>query len=284
MDSVTQDNQSLAEQITKVVENDEVQLPPLPELVMRIRELLANDTADARKIARIVNTDPAVAASLLRISNSAAFGGLQPVTDVKQAVARLGLNQVASIVTALSMKGHFVSETKERKLLLQTLWDHSVSTAFAAQRLAEKINVDPETAFLAGLLHDSGQLLVAKAIDVLEAKGVTPPTTTVQDELMEVLHCELGYQVLKDWNLAEPVPLAALNHENPPDDSDDGVLLCVQAGDVISQKAGFHLDPDPDIDLLQEPAIDNLAISDIELAELMIDIEDELNEAHKLFR
>jgi HD-like signal output (HDOD) protein len=273
---------SIADRIVQAVESDEVHIPPLPELTLRLGDLLSRDDTDARQVAELVRSDPAVAASLLRIANSVVFGGLQKVTELKQAIARLGLRQVHGIVTALQVKGNFHHDGKVKSEILHQLWDHSVATAFAARRLAQRLEIDAEEAFLAGLLHDTGRLLVLKAIDKLETELDAPPTRPVLDELMELLHGRLGHAALSRWQIAEAVAQVALLHEEPPREGNP-LLLCIQAADAISAKLGFHLVPTPDADLLQDDAVSMLELSDMELATMMVDLEDELEEIRKLF-
>jgi HD-like signal output (HDOD) protein len=283
---VAQDAPSIAQRISQLVADDAVQLPPMPQLATRLRDLLSReDECDARQVAELVKNEPAVAASILRIANSAAFGGLRQVTDLHQAIARLGLRQVGSMTTALLVKGHFAAEPRGAKTeILSILWDHSVATAFASKRLANHIGrVDAEEAFLAGLLHDCGRLLVLKAVDHLQTfEQDGRITSTLLLELMETLHCELGHRTLTAWNLPAAICNVALRHEEEPVEGSEPLLVCVQAADLIAQKLGLHLRPQPDLNLLQEPAIEIVGLGDLELGMLMVDLEDELAEVHRL--
>jgi HD-like signal output (HDOD) protein len=277
------ESRSLADRITELIATDEVQLPPLPEMVVRLRDLLAQgDAVEARDVAGLMSKEPAIAASVLRIANSAAFGGLRPVTDLHQAITRLGLRQVGSIVTALLVKGQFAVASKVKQPVLHLLWDHSLASAFACRRLATKSGADREEAFLAGLLHDTGKLMVLKAIDHLEQRDAGAVVTRpVIDELMELLHCKLGHAVLAAWRIPDPIAAVALRHEEPASDQDP-LLLTVQVANLVSEKLGFHLAPRPELDLLSEPAVELLGLSDLEIASLMVDLEDELAEARRL--
>jgi HD-like signal output (HDOD) protein len=275
----------LAELVTEAINADKVQLPPLPELALRLQEMLSRaEDIDTREVAGLVHSDPALAASILRIANSAAFGGLRQVTDLNQAIARLGLKQVGSMLTAVLLRQHFSDGGAGAKRgILNVLWDHSIAVAFCAKRLAARGDVDPESAFLAGLLHDTGRLLVLAAADHLEREGSVPALTRpLLIELMEPLHCKLGHQTLNAWNLPEPICRVALQHEEAAVPGDE-LLLCVQVADLMAQKLGFHLDPLPELVLMNEPAVEILGLKDLELATLMVDLEDELQEIRRLF-
>lgn len=276
---------SITDRIRGLIESDAIELPPLPQVALKLKSMLDRDEADARQVSKLIETEPAMVASVMRVANSAAFGGLRPVPELPHAIARLGMKQVNSIVTALAIKGHFETESPGKKQALQALWDHSIGTAFCARQIAIKIREDADQAFLAGLLHDVGQLLVLRAVDHLEADPSfeMPITETVLAEMMRDLHPTLGHQALMQWRLPEPVCHAALNHEDDDEQARPPLLMCVQAAIAVTRKLGLHRDPDPELNLLADPTVESLGVSDIELAELMIDLEDEILEVRSLF-
>jgi HD-like signal output (HDOD) protein len=278
------ESQPLTEQIRKAVQRGRVTIPPLPELVTQLRQLLRDEArASSTRVAKLVRNDPALAASLLRMANSAAFGGLQKITDLSLAVARLGFRQVTSVVTAMAHSGHFESNDPARRELLRSLWGHAVATALAAKQIARLTSGDREESFVAGLLHDAGKLVVLKAVDHLEkSQKIVSLTPAVVDELMEVLHTELGHQILVSWHLPDPVCEAALHHHDHDLDSADTLVMRVQAADAIARKMGEHPKPDPQLNLLELASIEHLNLSDIELASLMVDLEDQIAEIRKL--
>lgn len=282
-DAVEETTGSLASQIRELVEADEVQLPPLPEVAVRVQEILSSDHADMRELDRLLSEDPAIVAALLRLANSAAFGGLRQVETLSMALQRIGLRQVGAIVTGLSLKGHFGQGTGIKKELLGVLWDHSVTTAFAARAIARQIDLDAEKSFLAGLLHDCGMVLVLTAVARLEETGVvSSPTRELLVELMDELHAELGHSVLTNWNLPEDIAKVALHHEEAADESDE-LTLSVQAADLITRKLGFHLNPDETVSVVEDPVMESLGMDDLTVATLMVDMEDHLLEMRKLF-
>ncbi len=276
---------SLAERIDKLIESDSIELPPLPELALKLKEMLDRDTANAAQIAELIQSEPALATSVMRVANSTAFGGLSRVRELKQAIARLGMKQVSSIVTALLLKGHFLDSPQSKAEVLQRLWDHSIATAFCARQLAVKMDESADEAFMAGLVHDVGRLLVLKAVDLIESSGKSEISITdvVEEELMNTLHTTLGYKVLTQWRLPETICEVALHHEDEVDTSAAPLLTCVQAAEMITRKLGYHRNPDPELNLVAEPAIEATGISDVEMAELMVDLEDEFDEVQQLF-
>lgn len=275
--------QPLTETIRKIVGDGKIALPPLPNLVNRLMELLKNqESTSSRKVAELVGTDPAVAATLLKWANSAAFGGLNPVSDLSLAIARLGFKQVTSAVTTLAHSGHFRSDDPVKAHFLESLWGHAVTTAMASKHIAGLTGGEPEPSFVAGLLHDTGKLLVLRAADYLEGRDDAEITRPVLDELMTVLHTELGHRTLASWSVPDPICHAALHHHDEDIDPDHPLAVRVQAADAIACKMGFHLKPEPELDLLSLPAIEYLNLSDIEIAIMIVDLEDQVAEIRRL--
>jgi len=275
----------LTEQIRTAALNGEVSLPPLPRVSRRVLAVLEDrDRADARLIADLVRTDSAIAASLLRMANSAFFGGLDRITDLSQAISRLGLTRVGSLVTAMAHKGQFRTDDPARREFVERLWDHAVATALAARRLAMLSGADGEQSYLAGLLHDIGKLLALKAMEhVVDKVSDFEITPEIVDEVLEAVHSELGYSVLSEWRLPDPICQAVLHHHDDSAGMKDGLALRVQASDAISRKLGAHPCPDPGLVLEEVPAVERLSLTEVELAALMVDLEDELHDVMNLF-
>jgi putative nucleotidyltransferase with HDIG domain len=278
------DCKPLTEQIRKAVESGEINLPPLPEVGHRILQLIEEDSpSTGRKINELMRHEPAISATVLRMANSASFGGLQAITELPQAIARIGWKQVGSIVTALVHKGMFVPESDSKREILGALWDHAVATALSARQLAGISGGDVEQAFLAGMLHDVGKLLVLKGADYLESTDkdvvITPP---VMSELMTGLHADLGYSTLKSWNFPETVCQAARCHHDNTADIEEMQIVRVQAANAISRQVAEHPDPGPEQRLHEVEAVERLGVGDVELAAMMVDLEDELADLKSL--
>lgn len=281
--NLAQSEASLASMISASVLGGRVELPAMPEVALKARELLAAEHLNLRELDELLTADPAIAAALLRLANSAHFGGMGRVKTINMAVQRIGMQEVGAIVTGLALKGQFDHPDPLKKQLLEVLWDHSITTAFAARKIAKEVGIDPEQAFLGGLLHDCGKVIVLSAIDGLEGGALeVAPTRDVVVELMSQLHLNFGHHLLSTWNIESELAEIARNHEVRQTEATD-LLLSVQAANLVTKKLGFHLEPDPDLILTEHMIIEDLGLADITLAELMIDMEDHLAEMKGLF-
>lgn len=108
------------------------------------------------------------------------------------------------------------------------------------------------------------------------------PTRPVLVELMNQLHSELGRHLLSSWNIETEIAGVAHDHTEQHEDASD-LLLAVQAANLITKKLCFHIDPDPELQLTEHVIIEDLGMSDLAIAALMIDMEDHLAEMKQLF-
>ena len=138
-------------------------LPTLPATYQKLVECLKSPNADMDDVAQIISRDPSMSARLLKVVNSAYFGLAKPVADVARAGALLGLDRIMALVLGQGIfSGGEVPQV--RGFSLEALWAHSLATATAAHRIAIEEDLDKEqvaAAFLAGMLHDIGKLVLA---------------------------------------------------------------------------------------------------------------------------
>ena len=277
-------NEPLADRVSGLISNGEFELPPLPELAVKMRTAMEDESTSAADIAALIRTEPAVAAALLRTANSAAFGGLKTISDLSQAISRLGMKRVQTLVTGLLAQGQFDGGSQSSRQAIELLWNHAIASATVARKLASREGYEAEVAFVAGLLHGIGRLIVVRALDHLSKKD---PELALTDEatreLVDGLQFELGFKTLTAWNLPEDICEAARAMDPAAEPSTREIIPIVQAADLIAKKLSMHPEPDPDLNLMDQDAIDTMEISEIELGALMIDLEDEIEEIKSAF-
>src|SRR5579862_1255079 len=151
--------QALASELSK----GKVDLPSFPDIALRVRQVLADDEVSQDKVVRVVGSEPALAARLLQIANSAAinFTG-KPITELRTAIARMGFNMVRSAAIAFAMSQlKKVESLKGLEQPLDELWHRSAAVAAMSHAVARRFSrVNPDTAMLAGMLHGIGKLYI----------------------------------------------------------------------------------------------------------------------------
>jgi HD-like signal output (HDOD) protein len=140
---------------------DHCTLPALPEVLIRMQDILDSDHIDIDEVADLMRGDPALVGQILKVVNSAYYGLPVEVADVKYAISYLGLNEIHRIMLTFAIVDAFMSDYKEE---LQALWFHSFHTALCADYLAKKNRAEIYTSdcWSAALLHDVGKLVYLK--------------------------------------------------------------------------------------------------------------------------
>ncbi len=195
-------------------------LPSLPRLYAQLTQVLARPASDADDVAEVVVQDPAMCAKLLQLVNSSFFARGRSLSDVQQAIVRLGIEMVKNL--ALQCEAFAAPELrcKDSVLSIQVLQRHSLHVAAVAKRLVDD-RAQADDAFMAGLLHDVGKLIMAAkmpeqltaAVRLAEADAVTG--AVAEERLLGVSHAEMGAYLLGVWGLPYPIVEAVANHHHP---------------------------------------------------------------------
>lgn len=192
--------------------NNKLILPSLPEVAVRIRRLIDEGTNSAKKISQAVNTDPVIAAKLIKAANSPLFRGTKEFETSSQAIVRLGMQTTKQLVTSFTLKELFKARSSVLKKRMDTLWQHSIEIAAICYVLARHARgIDPEQGLLAGLLHDIGTVPILMYAEEYESL-VTDPA--LLEKTIKTLKTELGSVILKRWSFSEELITATQHSEN----------------------------------------------------------------------
>ena len=191
------------------------EMPSLNRVVTEFLALAGRDVYSARDFETVLSKDQALVARLLKLANSGMFGRAGSVRSIPEAVVLIGLENLKKIVYAVSASGHM------RKSLVhygynpeEGFWMHGLGVAQAACVVAEaapKCPLRGEEAYVAGLLHDIGKLVIDEFLDV------TPETIInldLESEAVGLQHAELAEFILHQWNLPEAITGAVLHHHD----------------------------------------------------------------------
>jgi HD-like signal output (HDOD) protein len=227
-------------------------LPPFSTVLNRVLASLADDDVPLGHIAGIIETDTVLAGNVLRVVNSPLFGWRCTINSVRHAVALMGTVKIRNLVLGLSVSRKWAGARFPKRWSARRFNLHSLAVAVLADQMAIARPVPyPEGAFVSGLLHDVGKLLIAIAApDELDRiytacgqGGVK--LADCEREILGMTHPEISAMVLERWNLPIPIREAALYHHDPAR-ADEGRLHlshAVQAADRYVNQSGTGMDP-----------------------------------------
>jgi HD-like signal output (HDOD) protein len=270
---------SLLEIVEEYAASESLNLPVFPRVAQELHEKMADENSSIADIAAVIAKDQALASQMLKLANSAFFAGLNRVRTIREAIMRLGVNQVYNCLVAGSQKEYYVSRDPVIGHYLQALWKHALATARGAQWLLRRTGY-PELAdegFLAGLFHDIGKLLLLRVFETIRAENQDISLSEAFIlEILDSMHVEQGYALMSEWSIPPVYCNVAKHHHDEEFDSADTLLVAVRLVDQVCAKTGFSLKPDPSLVMAVLPEVHAMSIKDIVLAELEIVIEDAL--------
>ena len=262
------------------LESGNLQLPTLPEVALRVRDVVDDENASANQIADIIAQDAALSARLLQVANSPLYRGRQEIDRLSMVVSRLGNKLVRNLVTSQVMKQMFQATNDMVDKRLRDVWEHSVQVAAIARALAANTpGVMPDQAMLAGLLHDIGTLPILYRAEERDELLETPG---LLDELILRLHTRIGGAILKHWKFPDMLVAVAAEHENLERDHPGPADLIdvVQVANLQS-----HMDTDHPlaiVDWSSVSAFQRLGLDD-NVNEIELTDVEEIQEVQRLF-
>jgi HD-like signal output (HDOD) protein len=256
-------------------------LPVLPEISQRILAMLRNPEFGMAELAAIVREDQVLAAAILKQANSAAFGGLSPIRDLGSACSRLGMKNVANTVQMVANRNLFITGNKDLRQNMERLWRHSVATAHCASQIARiTLAPNPESYFLAGLVHDIGKVILLEMIANPKDKVLRDleDNPALVRDLLEGLHPIFGLLACQTWRLPAEFRAAACFHHDPancPVSEWLPVAHTIALANTIAHLEGYGMyDEVREAFLASDPSSLFLGLSDIKLATLRVDFGD----------
>lgn len=234
-------------------------LPPLPHVAAQAIAMVENPDTTAGKLIALLGTDPALAARVLKIANSAMFSSQRQITTLNQAILLIGFKALRGIIVAASLRQLNRRFGKIEKMI----WENSLCTAMSAHIIARHAKKPyADEAFLLGLLHDLGKLVLVRQIPddfkkVVDETQKGKPFYQVETELLGFAHPLIGALVARKWNFSPETCQVILHHHNPLDPQGDSTIddktLIVMLADLVAHKLGYgHFEGYPDLTELRE--------------------------------
>jgi HD-like signal output (HDOD) protein len=243
-------------------------LPAMPQVASKVLELSSDPNTSAAQLQQIIADDQAMTARILKIANSAMYSCSRKVKTLTEAIVMLGFNSIRSLVVTSAARNLYNTEQNRTGLKERLLWEHSIGSAFACRLLAQaKIPSLAEEAFLAGLMHDIGKLVlnlqVPEVFDeiVQVVYNENQPFVVTEKRYLGFDHTQVGSQLVNKWNLSPALEEVILHHHDPAAISHENpLLLILDLGNRLCHKLGIGFVDDSHIDLAGCPANQILSI------------------------
>jgi len=208
---------NLIEEVSKALKGDTVNLPSLPDINTRLKEMIQKQNT-TNEITDLLKKDMLIASSLISLSNSPLFRSVGKNRTLEEAIGRLGIDQTYKHVEMLCQRALYSDVSKKYAPYVENLWKHAQACAYAAQYVADHLRVSfSEDPFTIGLVHDIGRLILLQIIGKLEEVG---PTGDDVDEnvlypTLDAHHGEFGAALLRKWGFSETFANVAKFHDCP---------------------------------------------------------------------
>lgn len=210
--SIDDADEEIIKEIHEEFYRNEFDLPSMPEVALKINKAVQDESLDIQKIADAVQTDPMISARAVQVANSAMYASNQPVQTIKRAVQRIGLRAMRTIVMSVTLRNLYAPQSPLIKKRMQIYYQHSIRVGVICHVLTKKIKgLDPEQAFLAGLLHDIGTVpLLIRTDKHDEIKD----NAELLNKIIHDLKTRVGAMLLKQWGFEQELITVAENAEN----------------------------------------------------------------------
>lgn len=184
--------------IMTAIKNDQLVLPTLPEVAIKVREVADDPNADIDQLMSVIGNDAALSARIIRVANSPLLRASRVIEDLKTALMRLGLSYTCNIATGLAMEQMFQATSDLVDTRMREVWSRSSEVAGICHVLCKHYTkLRPDQATLAGLVHKIGVLPILTYAE--ENPSLLNDSLTL-DSVINELHPELGDLILKTWN------------------------------------------------------------------------------------
>ncbi|MBK9473354.1 MAG: HDOD domain-containing protein [bacterium] len=237
-------------------------LPAMPQVAAKVLELASDPGTSAGQLQQVISDDQAMTGRILKIANSAMYSCSRRIKTLSEAIVMLGFNSIRSLVVTSAARNLYNTRKSRTGLKERLLWEHSIGCAIACRLLAaERIPGLAEEAFLAGLMHDIGKLVLnlrmpEKFDEVVQVVyNENRPFHTTEAELLGFDHAQVGALLVNKWKLSPLLEEAILNHHNPEAlTAENPLLLYLDLGNKMCKKMGIGFIDEPELDILDCPA------------------------------
>jgi len=270
---VSEQTASMAEKIVQATGD----LPTMPHVASMVLQKLGNPNTSPKELHQTISADQALAARVLKVANSPLYGCSRAINRLTDAVVIMGFDSLRSLVMSSVMQDLFKSFGLTEKLL----WEHSFGCAAISKHIAKVIKYPKvEEAFLAGLLHDIGKVVLNlkipdKTREIVQEVYNNPDVSFMQaeQEMFGFNHAQVGKLIARKWNFAETIEETIGCHHDPRQARILPVLtVIVNFGNLVCHKLEVGPTRNPDLDLFEFESTRLLRFNEESLGKLMAEV------------
>ncbi|MFI8747443.1 HDOD domain-containing protein [Pseudomonas sp. NPDC077186] len=209
--------EKVQQELIHAIENDELVLPTLPEVALKVREAAEDPDIGIPQISKVIGNDAALTARIIKVVNSPLLRSNKEITDLQMAVSRLGINYTCNLATGLAMEQMFqaTSDVVDRKM--REVWNKSTEIAGICHVLCRHYTrLMPDQATLAGLVHQIGVLPI---LTYAEEHNELLADSISLNHVIEQIHPIIGDKILRTWEFPEPIAMVPSQYLNFARDS-----------------------------------------------------------------
>lgn len=251
-------------------------LPAMPQTVIRAQEIMRKPNSSFGDLAKVLETDQAVAAKVLKLANSPYYGMMGKVSSLQHASVVLGQKTLEELITMAGTSGLLGGKLEGYKLDAGDLWQHSMGVAFGSKLIAgKKYPALENDAFAAGLIHDAGKLALDpyviernEAFEAVINEG-QENFTTAEKRILGFDHSEIAFELCKTWNVPQTLRIAIRYHHRPARSNGNELAFIVHAADAIAMMSGVGVGLDGMQYQVDESALEFLGFQEEDISEIM---------------
>lgn len=219
-DSQMSTEQAIAADVLAALEADKLELPILPDMALKIRNMLDNPNVSTDHFVRALSAELVISMHIIKTANSAALSNGHPVGNLHDAIFRLGYRMLHSLVMNITMTKLFKASSPLISEQLKKLWEHSREVAANSYVLAKQHrHLSPELAMLAGLVHDIGALPLCHYAD----RHHSHLDQATLEGLTNKFAATISTKLLQRWNFPDELVKAVSDHDNLQRPNDSGL-------------------------------------------------------------
>jgi putative nucleotidyltransferase with HDIG domain len=269
--------------LTDVIRNVR-DLPSLPMVVMEVLNSFEQPDVNAGELADKVSKDQALAAKTMRLANSSFYGLQRKVTTIQQAITILGFDSIRTLITAAAVTDVFAGNA-QAGFDSKAFWRHSIGTALCAKMIARHLKLNQDYAFVSGLLHDIGKLVLATRFPSEYAEAMRYRAKQdcypmdAERAVLGVDHAAAGKALAEYWKFPPAMQTAIGNHHAPEARDMGGIPGVVHVAEAIAHALGLTHQDDDLVPVVADAAWSNLHIEPAAFRQICRDTEAEFEEA-----